>query len=98
MRFFRVYGISTWFDLLLAWGVAVLVKVWGQSPRKKRDHRLQRIGGYVLKIFRCLEYILFFFPTPGQLRAPGFTLGYFAKELAPKTPPGWGLVLSSGVS
>ena len=27
----------------------------------------------VLKIFRRLEYILFFFPTPGQLRALGFT-------------------------
>ena len=32
-------------------------------------------GSDVLKIFRCLEYILFFFLTPGQLRAPGFTQG-----------------------
>ena len=26
-----------------------------------------------MKIFRCLQYILNFFPTPGQLRAPSFT-------------------------
>ena len=69
---FRVHGILPKL-ILMAWGGGP-TSIRGYSPRRKTLMGHQS-GSDVPKIFRCLQYILFFFPTPSQLRAPGFTPG-----------------------
>ena len=59
VRLFRVYGISTWFDLLMILGGSRTCISIGLFPMKA-DHRPQWSGGYVLVIFTITAANLFF--------------------------------------